>query len=44
MFLLQTPRLILRSHSLENAALLHQWFNDPELGYYDGEEQEQLAP
>ncbi len=42
MFQLRTTRLILQPHSLDNAAKLNEWFNDPHLAYFDGEEQETL--
>jgi RimJ/RimL family protein N-acetyltransferase len=44
MFQLRTTRLILQPHALDNAAKLHEWFNDPHLTYFDGEEQETLQP
>ncbi len=42
MFQLRTARLILQPHTMHNAAKLNEWFNDPDLTYFDGEEQETL--
>jgi RimJ/RimL family protein N-acetyltransferase len=35
---IETPRLILKSHTEKNLTKLHEWFNDPELTYYDDDD------
>lgn len=41
---IETPRLVLRPHTAENAALLNAWHNDPELIYYDDDQPDPPPP
>jgi [ribosomal protein S5]-alanine N-acetyltransferase len=43
-FTLETNRLILKPHTLDNLALMHEWENDPELNYYNSEQPEDRQP
>lgn len=40
---LETERLLIKPHSMSNLEKLHQWHNDPELGYYDDDQPEPHA-
>lgn len=42
--MLETKRLFLKPHTLENAEKMNKWANDPELAYYDDDEPERTEP
>ena len=44
MFLLQTPRLTLKPHTLADAVKLNAWENDPELLYFNDDQPEDRTP
>jgi RimJ/RimL family protein N-acetyltransferase len=44
MFTVETERLILKPHTLDNLEKMHRWENDPELLYYNDDQPEDRQP
>ncbi len=42
--MIETPRLLLKKHTLDNLESLKKWFNDPELCFYDDDEPFRFIP